>query len=440
MGWTQVSTTRWERPLGGMEEYLAYTGNISAALYDGRLQYNIFSKVKVELNIANAEFALRHAWKQIRYEEPDIATTLEEGKKVYEVATDTELENWLQSTFVVDYERDAEELYREGRKQKPATLYYLPRTSELVLHVHHSTADGIGVIMWWDKYFRALTNPNHDFTFGEEYTRLAPALEDVIGAKDLTPEQVEQGSVLLYEYITKLPAIGFPSKIGKAPAGQCQSLEHVFNEETTRAIIVACKKRGITVTAAVHAAYIRVLSKYADSDSNTTRYTSPCEFNIRQYLPPPYNTVAASNYYIPLPYSINLPASFWELTQHLNHYYRNQIKENPYILEVNDAFTTTLTEVVKSPEYQSAPIPTDALVSSLGLVENYLQRSYGDGVVVHDWKLACDVVLGMNGLHIYTFRDRLRMVSQFNDGYQEPETMKHYHDEIERVLREELLG
>ncbi|KAL2861886.1 hypothetical protein BJX68DRAFT_260686 [Aspergillus pseudodeflectus] len=442
MNWTQVSPTRWERPLSGMEEYFVFIGNITAALYDGRQQYTVLSKVKVTLNIPDVESTLRHAWKQVRYEEPDIATTVEPGKKIFEVLDDTSIEKWVDETFIVDTERDAEELYRLGRTMKPATMYYLPKSSELVIHAHHAVFDGIGMIMVWDRFFRAVTNPKDDITFGGEHVRLAPALDDLVGLKGPpTPEQSEKGLAILMEYITKLPAVGLPSKVGKVPAGQCQAIEYVFSEETTSAIIRACKARGITVTSGVHAAYISVLARYADPASNTTRYASPNEFNLRGRLEAPYSQVAAANYYLPLPFSVDLPATFDELSTVLNKYYRGYLNENPEVLEVQASFTQALQQIVKTPEYQSAPIPTDALVSSLGIIENHLQHSYGEGdaVVVEDWKLACDNILGMTGFHFYTFRGKLRFVYQFNEAYQEPKDIRMYMEEIERVLREELV-
>jgi hypothetical protein len=425
-----------------MEEYFVFIGNITAALYDGRQQYTVLSKVKVTVNIPDVESTLRHAWKQVRYEEPDVATTVEPGKKIFEVLDDSTIEKWVDETFIVDTERDAEELYRIGRTMKPATLYYLPKSSELVIHGHHAVFDGIGMIMFWDRFFRAVTNPNRGITFGGEHVRLAPALDDIVGLKGpATPEQSEKGLSVLMEYIANLPAIGLPSKVGKVPAGQCQAMEYVFDEETTSAIIKACKARGITVTSAVHAAYISVLSKYADPESNTTRYASPNEFNLRGRLEAPYNKVAAANYYLPLPFSVDLPATFDELSTVLNKYYRGYLNEHPDVLDVQASFTQALQQVVKTPEYQSAPIPTDALVSSLGIVENHLRHSYGERheVVVEDWKLACDNVLGMTGFHFYTFRGKLRFVYQFNEAYQEPKDIRLYMEETERVLREELV-
>jgi hypothetical protein len=59
---------------------------------------------------------------------------------------------------------------------------------------------------------------------------------------------------------------------------------------------------------------------------------------------------------------------------------------------------------------------------------------------VKDWRLAVDVVLGMTGLHFYSFRDQLRLVYQFNDGYEEPHKIKQYLEDLEKIMKAELLG
>jgi hypothetical protein len=79
-------------------------------------------------------------------------------------------------------------------------------------------------------------------------------------------------------------------------------------------------------------------------------------------------------------------------------------------------------------------------VSSLGIVENHLHRQYGETVTVTDFKLGIDVVLGASGFFFYTFHDQLRFVYSFNDGYEELDEVQEYLQDVERILREELLG
>lgn len=47
--------------------------------------------LKIEADPTDLESKLRYAWKQLRYEQPQIAATVEGMKKVYEVPDETVL-------------------------------------------------------------------------------------------------------------------------------------------------------------------------------------------------------------------------------------------------------------------------------------------------------------------------------------------------------------
>ncbi|KAI9929402.1 hypothetical protein ASPWEDRAFT_134859 [Aspergillus wentii DTO 134E9] len=443
MSWSKVSDRRWERPVNGMEGYFVTTGNLTASLCDGREHYVIFSKVKVDIKIPDVALALKNAWKQLRHEQPQIASTVEGMKKVYEVPDEAALEEWLASTFIVSSCQDAEELYRNSEPIKQATLYYLPQSSELVLRAHHYTLDGTGAIMFWDRYLSMLVNPAKDMQFGDEHARLAPALEEALGySEPSTEEQKEKAKARLMEYAGNIPGIGPVSKLGSAPSGRRQNAELLFSKETTAAIIAACKEKGITVTSAVHAAYVQTMMRYADPKSKLSKYVTANLFNLRCHLPAPYNSSqhAVSVYYTPQPFYLALPSSFWHTAQVLNKYYKTTFRDNRELLELNGPFTRALCDVAQTPEFLASPPPKDALVSSLGIAEKHVQRTYGRTVTVKDLKVGVDVVLGMSMMFLYTFQDQLRLVYCFNEGFEETPNIQTYLNEIRTVLEEELLN
>ncbi|KAI1208445.1 uncharacterized protein F4807DRAFT_431358 [Annulohypoxylon truncatum] len=443
MVWTKVSDTRWERPVDGLEGYFVVMANLSASLCDGREHYTLFSKVKLETGSEDATPALKHAWKQIRYEQPQVATTVEGMKKVYEVPDEKALEEWLESTFVVSSASDAEELYQSVKPIKQATIYYLPNSSELVFRGHHHTLDGTGVMLFWHSYFEALASPIEDIKFGDEHVRLAPIMEETLGYPEQpTQEQSDKATALFLSWATAMPGIGPVSKLGAAPSGRCQNSELVFPTETTKAIITACKNKGISVSAAVHAAYIGAITKHADPNSKLAEYVTAAQFNLRPYLPEPYSTSkhAVSVYYTPIPYKVNLPTSFLDVAKSLHEYYQTTFKSNPEMLELKGHFTRVLCGAVQTPEFLASPVSKDALVSSLGVAERYVQREYGNGIKVKDIKLGVDVVMGMSMFFFYTFRDQLRLVYSFNDGFEDPENIQKYLEEVQAILVEELLA
>ncbi|KAI0392745.1 hypothetical protein F5Y17DRAFT_342320 [Xylariaceae sp. FL0594] len=442
MKWQKVSDTRWERPVDGMEGYFIVTEGISASLSGGREHYTMLSKIKLESDLPDTETALRNAWKQIRYEQPQLATTVEGMKKVYEVPDAKALEEWLASTFIVSPASNADELFPTFTGLKKATLYYVPKSSEVVFRGHHHTIDGMGMLLFWHSFLEALKSPNPDVQFGNEAERLAPAFEDALGfSEQPTKELQDEATALFMTWAGSIPGIGPASQVGAALPGKCRNIDLVFDEETSEKLITACKSKSVTVTSAVHAAYIGAISKYADPKGKLSEYVSANQFNLRQYLPAPYNSnkYAVSVYYSPLPYKICLPASFWDVAKSLHEYYQTSFKNKPEMLELKGHFARVLCGAVQTPEFLASPVPRDALVSSLGVADEYVQHEYG-GIRVKDLSVAIDVVAGMSMFFIYTTHGRLKLAYSFNDAYEKPDDIQKYLDEVKAILYKELLG
>ncbi|KAF9774676.1 hypothetical protein IL306_007289 [Fusarium sp. DS 682] len=246
---------------------------------------------------------------------------------------------------------------------------------------------------------------------------------------------------LLGSYLGAQPAIGPVSKLGATPSGNSRNAELVFPPETTAFLVKACQHKGITVTSAIRAAYVRALMEHADPESDQTRYTPMNQFNLRPYLPALYNSseYAASVYCAPHPHIIDLPASYWDIVTSFTKYYKIIFKQDPGLLEVTGHFKHGMQDFVSSPEFLTAPAPKDALVSSLGIVENYISREYGENIKVKDFKFGADIVLGMSMLFFYTFQNKLRLVYSFNDGFEKPEDKIMYLRKVQRILIRELL-
>ncbi|KAI1120145.1 hypothetical protein F5Y10DRAFT_283518 [Nemania abortiva] len=398
MAWEKVSDIRWERPHSDLTP------------------------------------ALEDAWKRICYEQPQIASTVDGMKKVYEIPDTKALEEWLESTFAVSTASDAEELYVSVKPIKQATLYYIPKSSELVFRGHNHMIDGTGVLLFWHSYLEALSSPNANIEFGNESARLAPTMEQALGYPEQTTQEMSEKAKALFAGLTSGgPGIGLVSQSGVAPSGNCQNAELVLPVATTDALVAACKSKGVTVTAAVHAAYIGAIVKHVDPNSNASQYVTANQFNLRSFLPEPYSSskYAASVYYTPFPYRADLPASYWDLAKSLHKYYQTSFKGNPKALGLNEPLTRDLCRDVQTPEFLDEflerPVPKDALVSSLGVAERY------------DLTIGVDVVIGMS-MFFFTFRDQLRLMYSFNDGFEKREDIQQYLEEVKSILIRELLA
>ncbi|KAI1269310.1 hypothetical protein F5Y18DRAFT_374201 [Xylariaceae sp. FL1019] len=396
MSWKQVSEKRWERPVDGLEGYFIAVANATANLCDGRKHYTLYSVVKLDSLVS--EDAVRQAWKHIRFEQPQIATTIEGMNKVYEVPDDAALEKWLSSTFIISPSVDFEELYSSIAPIQQATMYYLQESSELVLRAHHHTIDGVGLLRFWHCFLQALISPLNDdeLEWGDEPPRLAPTLSNALDlVEEPSQEILEKATSIFTEWAQNIPGVGPTSRIGAAPPGQCRNAELVLSPEDTNAIIKSCKEKGLTIAAVVHAAYIQAIVKYADPQSKHSKYVTNTQFNLRPYLPPPYdsNRYAVAVLYSPQAYLTDLPASFTDLAKSLYEHYQTSFKGNPKALELTGPVNRVLCEFAQSPAALTAPSATDATTSSFGVVENYMQREYGS-IRITDIKVGVDIVMG----------------------------------------------
>ncbi|KAI1170711.1 hypothetical protein F4777DRAFT_102828 [Nemania sp. FL0916] len=443
MAWQQVSDTKWERPVSNVEGYLIFSSSMSANLYDGHENFTFFSKIQLETQNLDLIPALKHAWKQIRYEQPQITATVESMKKVYEVPDTNALEEWLASTFIVSSASDADDLYSTAKPIHHATLYYLPTSSEIVFRCPHHTIDATGVLLFWHSYLQALEVPRAGLRFGNEPASLAPSMEQILNHSGNTVERFHtKGTELFTKWADCIPGVAPGIQLETAPSGRCQITEMVFPVDTTRALVAACKITGVTVTAAVHAAYARAAIKYSDSEPQRSQYVASTQFDIRRYLPEPYdsNRYAVSNYVDTLPYMVDLPASFWDIAKSLHKHYQTSIKGNAEVLDANGHMTRILGDVTLAPEFLAKLSTKDAVVSSLGIVERHVQREYGSNIKVKDLKIGLDIVMGSSMLLIYTFHDQLRLEYSFNDGLESAEDVQTYLEEVRSILTQELLA
>lgn len=452
MSWSRVSERRWERPANGMEGFFSVMENTSSIACEGRRQFTIFSRLNVDLQLpaVEVEDALRYAWKQVRYEQPQVAVTSEGFNKVYEVPDEAALQSWLDKTFIVSDEIDGEAIGKEARPIEQPTLYYVPKASQLIIRASHSVIDGVGTVLLWHTYLTALNNPKPNLVFGEEAIRLPPPLEKALGHPDVVPsETVTKGLQVVSEALSLMPGIGPVNRIGTVPAGPTQRREFEFPEHTTIAIVQACRRNGYSVTAAVHAAFALTVVKHADPTQLTekSKYVTVNSFNLRPHLPEPYNSsqYAAALYYSIWPLILHRPENFKGVVHAIDEKYKTTFNGTPENVALCGSVTNGLCEIVKTPEFWAALPARDALVSSLGVIERYLQQSYASTdnskrVIVEDFKLGTEVVLGHSMCFLYTFRNRLRVVFSFNESYEAESDIQIYLEDVQKILLSELVA
>ena len=132
--WKQCASGQYERSMDEIEEFYTFMASQTAALK--REQGSITAAFKIAFKSSDITAAAQEAWKTLRYDHPTLASTVEGDKKVYRVADEEELNQWLKTTFIVnDHSATSRELYSTLRPVKQITLHVLLKSHELVLQV-----------------------------------------------------------------------------------------------------------------------------------------------------------------------------------------------------------------------------------------------------------------------------------------------------------------
>ncbi|RYP41631.1 hypothetical protein DL767_000836 [Monosporascus sp. MG133] len=295
----------FSRPIGENKTYIKLVGDAGLPLNREHWALSSAATIVPTGSFVSADFAarFRHAWAHLRFQHPSLAAEVapDDTSFIYTVPADgAALDVWVSRTLSVATDANSSADVIPTLQPTPyAKLVYIPRSGELLGHTAHWPTDGIGILLLLDALLALASGPSPpidpaSLAWGTEVVRLAPAVEDAAAMpKESTPELKERGAVLVGTYSHAVGAIEIPC-LGDAatlPAGT-RSAALTFSPATTEKIVVACKTRSVSVTAAVHASVAGANYALADAVVRDKHYTSTVRFALRPYLPEPYSTSA----------------------------------------------------------------------------------------------------------------------------------------------------
>ena len=173
--WKQTAANRYERPLDGSEAF--FTSIHSLGAQHGRQHWALSTGVKIRTYRATFAEDLKVVWIALRYRHPIMATEINDDKLVYQTAEGSELERWLEETFVVHPSNiSGAELYgTTPRPLKRVICNVLPHTQEIVIQGTHAHLDGLGAVTLVDNLLQMLSKRSSSLVvFGDEAKNLLP--------------------------------------------------------------------------------------------------------------------------------------------------------------------------------------------------------------------------------------------------------------------------
>lgn len=448
----------FSRLIGENETFIKLVGDAGLPLNREHWAINSVATVVPTGSFISTDLAthFRRAWAHLRFQHPSLAAEVspDNASLLYTVPADgTALDAWVSRTFsVATVAKSSADVIPTFQPTPYAKLVYIPQSGELLGHTAHWRTDGIGVLLLLDTLLALACKPSPlpdpaSLAWGAEVECLAPAIEDAAGIpEESTPALKERGAALVATFSHAVGAIGIPY-LGDAatlPAGTL-SAALTFNVETTEKIVTACKARGVSVTAAVHASVAG--ANYALADTVAARdkhYTSTVRFALRPYLPEPYSTpaFAAGLYTTGWMKRVEARASWAERLQAYQDEYRKGITRD--FLDSHREYAAQLGELIRNPPQagrgQTSP-PSDVDISSIGVAEKLIRRCYGTpeaGFEVKAVSVGVEILSRQAVTFVWTFRDQLNLSVVYNESFHSADQMGQFVSTVKTQLLEEL--
>lgn len=442
MSWTNEGTY-WRRPLDCHDKLFQTISAAGSPL--GREHWLTFGWLKLAfppaVDAATQEQRLRDAWGTLRLQHPDVALTLHENEKRYvPVADDAALQEYVTATFHVETSaRSVDELFPTFKLAPSdyATCHWVPASSELAIVSPHWRWDGRGHMMMLDALMKLVESPPPPSSRpapASEAVNLVPTLDEVVG---LSTEQVhtekwlQKADHMLAPFTDGSPAIGLP--ITSALPQNTTRVEMVLPKTSTSAVIDACRSRGVRFTAALHASIVQLTQEYYSQQPEAdaaARYKSWAAFDLRKQCPPPANgpAHAPSLRLVALPI-ITSPTEPWDtLATKFQDLYAQPSGPQSDLMSVRVPYVEKATSFLAT-----APPTTEPNLSNLGVVENVVQRSYGD-IEVQDVALAVQMLAPQLYVHSWSWDGQARVSICYNESFYEKEFVNGWLEGLKRNL------
>ncbi|KXG47540.1 uncharacterized protein PGRI_014100 [Penicillium griseofulvum] len=466
MQWTtsEHSPNTFKRPLGPNEVFIKLVSDPGHAF--GREHWAINYTATISPRGAFAALSgfpdllpslIRYSWLHLRFQHPSLAAHPDPNSNVvYTVPESADaLSEWASQTFTVEADaRSADEVIATIAPAADARLYYITQSCELLLHTAHWRMDGVGgllllgqlvnlMVSHADNYLSGkLPDPFDAFNWGSEVARLTPPVEEA-GNMPLTATDEEKavahGAVGTFALATGALGVPYTGDITSVPSGTRAS-ELKFSPATTSAAVSAAKARGVGITAAVHASLAAANFRHAIAEHQGRHYTSTIKQSLRPYLPEPYSTPAAAAGLYTSGWLVRVdPSGTWEENARI---YQKEYEKgiSSEYLQAHREYASTLVEVMKTLPTPTEP-PSDIDISSMGIMEKYLEREYGTperGFSITHAGVGVEIISRQGVVFVWTFRDQLTLRLVCNEAFHTPEQMAEFLRDIQADLLDQL--
>ncbi|PSN59547.1 hypothetical protein BS50DRAFT_579941 [Corynespora cassiicola Philippines] len=289
--WKETRPARWERPLSCLEKINLVNRNIDKALDRDNWAKTAVAKLEFDPALGNPEEALRIAWKQVRYNFPEVAAFPYNGIYMYRTGHPEQIDLWVTATFsVVEDGKSVDDLLGHIPRNEQMMCYYLPHTSEVLIRSPHYRLDARGAILCLNHLIAALSKRNPVIVFGGCAKNLSPSIDSALDIPYKYTAKIEEAAAKrLTSLESHYPPLNLRPTVKSNLPGFTKRTLIKLSPRETKAVTSGCASSSLHLTTALHAALIAAVAKLAPP-AQTESFMASFHCDLRPLITKPVST------------------------------------------------------------------------------------------------------------------------------------------------------
>ncbi|KAH7071557.1 hypothetical protein BKA63DRAFT_544930 [Paraphoma chrysanthemicola] len=403
--WKETRPGRWERPQSYLEKINILTRNVPNAIGGDNWAKNAVAKLDFHPSIEDPAAYLQTAWKQVRYNHPEIAAFPYNGHYVYRVGDTTSIALWVSATFSVVENTSVDELLGRIPRNEQMMCYFLQSSNEVLIYIEAT----LGV-------------------HSESTPEIEAAVRKRIDALKLHK-----------------PPLELTPKITSQKPGYTKRHFVRLSKTDTTALLTCCESKSLATDAVFHAALINSVAKLAPP-SEEQSFMASFHSNLRVLIPEgvaPKQSPTSYTSIITTEVDVSPQTNFESYYAQLAPVYAAGYA--PY-LQSSSLFHTRLGEmhystVDSSPPKGETEGQLQPRFASLGVVDEQITKDVENGLVkVQDFWLGAETLTMRMMVHTWIWDGQLTLSVTYNESYWDRQVAAQLLDGMQDTLRELALG
>ncbi|KAF2105853.1 hypothetical protein BDV96DRAFT_591828 [Lophiotrema nucula] len=442
LSWKETRPGRWERPQSCLEKINLINRNVDKAHDKDNWAKNAVAKLEFHPSLGDPVTALKIAWKQVRYNYPEVAAFPYSGTYMYRIGNPEQVNLWVAATFSVVENTTVDQLLGHIPRNEQMMCYYLRDTSEVLIRSPHYRLDGRGAIFCLNYLVERLVNLNPVLVFGGCAKNLSPSIDDALDIPlQYTPKIEEAASRRLEALKPHHPPLNLTPTVKSNLPGATRRRFLRFSRSETRAVIAGCESERLQLTPTLHAALVTAVAKLTPP-SEVRSFMASFNCDLRFLIQKPVTTKRAPTSctsVLTTEVEVSPSTNFRSYYAQLAPVYATGYR--PY-LESTACFHEKVASMYAKGKASSSDTPDgepQPRFGPLGVIDEQLLKEVGGGVVkVRDFWFGGETLTKRKMVHTWIWDGQMVFSCCYNESFWEDAFVEMFLGEIKSTLMSEV--